>query len=78
MFYILHVSSISVVSQFFKHFTKVEKITIRWIALLDVNISQEMTMECKTVNLIYAKKSCNPHQPSNNIIFWTDDGKFAL
>jgi hypothetical protein len=36
MFFILLVSSISVVSQFFKHFTKVEKITIRWIALSDL------------------------------------------
>jgi hypothetical protein len=35
MCFILLVSSISVVSKFFKHFTKskVEKITIRWIAL---------------------------------------------
>jgi hypothetical protein len=33
VFYILLVSSISVASQFFKHFTKVEKITDRWIAL---------------------------------------------
>jgi hypothetical protein len=30
------VSSISIVSQFLKHFTKVEKITIRWIALSDL------------------------------------------
>ena len=34
MFFILLVSSISLVSQFFKHFTKVEKITIRWIAAI--------------------------------------------
>ena len=34
MFFILLVSSISVVSQFFKHFTKVEKITIWWIAAI--------------------------------------------
>jgi hypothetical protein len=43
MFFIL-VSSISVVSQFFKHFTKVEKITIRWIALSDLRTTDPWTV----------------------------------
>jgi hypothetical protein len=43
MFFILLVSSISVVSQFFKHFTKVEKVTIRWIALFGLRTTGPST-----------------------------------
>ena len=47
MFFILLVLSISVVSQFFKHFTKVEKVTIRWrwIALSGLRTTGPRTMD---------------------------------
>ena len=49
MFFILLVSSISVVSQFFKHFTKVEKITIQWIALSDLGTTDPCSIYSSVV-----------------------------